>query len=185
MQGKTNPSASTFYKDQFASNTSESAAVKQAPTNWNQPSERQAPLRGSRMHFLFTILKNPQPPPERRKRMSLDDTGVKGPAIWWSQTGSNRRPHACKARALPTELWPQRRNDMVGLGRLELPTSRLSSARSNQLSYKPERCSSELSSSKEERETKTAVIPHDWPDWPFVPSDPIDPNRSSTLKEHP
>ena len=27
---------------------------------------------------------------------------------------------------------------MVGLGRLELPTSRLSSARSNQLSYKPE-----------------------------------------------
>jgi hypothetical protein len=28
-------------------------------------------------------------------------------AGWWSQTGSNRRPHACKARALPTELWPQ------------------------------------------------------------------------------
>jgi hypothetical protein len=28
--------------------------------------------------------------------------------------------------------------EMVGLGRLELPTSRLSSARSNQLSYKPE-----------------------------------------------
>jgi hypothetical protein len=79
------------------------------------------------------------------------------PAAWWSQTGSNRRPHACKARALPTELWPlltptasgrtgcraagsrqRRRESMVGLGRLELPTSRLSSARSNQLSYKPE-----------------------------------------------
>ncbi len=29
---------------------------------------------------------------------------------------------------------------MVGLGRLELPTSRLSSARSNQLSYKPNNC---------------------------------------------
>ena len=28
--------------------------------------------------------------------------------FWWSQTGSNRRPHACKARALPTELWPRR-----------------------------------------------------------------------------
>src|SRR5919204_650310 len=28
-------------------------------------------------------------------------------------------------------------NKMVGLGRFELPTSRLSSARSNQLSYKP------------------------------------------------
>jgi hypothetical protein len=26
--------------------------------------------------------------------------------IWWSQTGSNRRPPACKAGALPTELWP-------------------------------------------------------------------------------
>ena len=66
---------------------------------------------------------------------------------WWSQTGSNRRPHACKARALPTELWPLRRSadveaglKLVGLGRLELPTSRLSSARSNQLSYKPNSC---------------------------------------------
>src|SRR5215813_9919457 len=25
---------------------------------------------------------------------------------WWRRTGSNRRPHACKARALPTELRP-------------------------------------------------------------------------------
>ena len=28
---------------------------------------------------------------------------------WWSQTESNRRPPACKAGALPTELWPQSR----------------------------------------------------------------------------
>jgi hypothetical protein len=34
----------------------------------------------------------------------------------------------------PKRPWPRR---LVGLGRLELPTSRLSSARSNQLSYKP------------------------------------------------
>ena len=27
---------------------------------------------------------------------------------WWSQTGSNRRPPACKAGALPAELWPRR-----------------------------------------------------------------------------
>jgi hypothetical protein len=81
---------------------------------------------------------------------------------WWSQTGSNRRPHACKARALPTELWPPysataqarelvvqirrlarqagRPGDtqcVVGPGRLELPTSRLSGVCSNQLSYRP------------------------------------------------
>ena len=29
-----------------------------------------------------------------------------GPKIWWSQAGSNRRPPACKAGALPAELWP-------------------------------------------------------------------------------
>ena len=55
---------------------------------------------------------------------------------WWSWTGSNRRPPACKAGARPTELQP-RPESLVGLGRLELPTSRLSSARSNQLSYRP------------------------------------------------
>ena len=96
------------------------------------------------------------------------------PKEWWSQTGSNRRPHACKARALPTELWPQRVGSgssvrgeasqgrmaaaprgarslrrrmsppafeailtMVGLGRLERPTSPLSGVRSNHLSYRP------------------------------------------------
>jgi hypothetical protein len=72
-----------------------------------------------------------------------------GLAGWWRQTGSNRRPEACKATALPTELCPQLDQPphgqtskaypiMVGLGGLEPPTSRLSSARSNQLSYRPE-----------------------------------------------
>lgn len=76
-------------------------------------------------------------------RTILGARSVDDQTIWWSQTGSNRRPHACKARALPAELWPrdQKTNahsmSVVGLGRLELPTSRLSSARSNQLSYKP------------------------------------------------
>ena len=98
-------------------------------------------------------------------------------AVWWSQTGSNRRPPACKAGALPTELWPRldlatqagrhlpgvdlraeleapATKRMVGLERFELSTSRLSSARSNQLSYRPGkrgRCPNE------ERETKAAV----------------------------
>ncbi len=35
---------------------------------------------------------------------------------------------------------PIRRRTMVGLGRFELPTSRLSGVRSNQLSYRPESC---------------------------------------------
>ena len=54
---------------------------------------------------------------------------------WWSQAGSNRRPPACKADALPTELWPL--SHLVGLGGLEPPTSPLSGVRSNHLSYRP------------------------------------------------
>src|SRR5271154_4666910 len=37
------------------------------------------------------------------------DKGRKMPPIndiWWSQAGSNRRPLACHASALPAELWP-------------------------------------------------------------------------------
>src|SRR6201985_2180743 len=109
---------------------------------------------------------------------------------WWSQTGSNRRPPACKAGALPAELWPRsaervpvRVRDhrpafakasaghffvraasekVVGLGRLELPTSRLSSARSNQLSYKPsaER-TTRCAGSSEKKEKRRRRVPHD------------------------
>ena len=93
-------------------------------------------------------------------------------AVWWSQTGSNRRPPACKAGALPTELWPRldlgpsrppsrlrsqlkiQPPGMVGLERFELSTSRLSSARSNQLSYRPGKRGGRPN---EERETKAAV----------------------------
>ncbi len=84
-------------------------------------------------------------------------SGTFAPKAWWSQTESNRRPPACKAGALPTELWPQGMNPgnipeigprtctnptgrMVGLGRFELPTSPLSGVRSNQLSYRPTPC---------------------------------------------
>jgi hypothetical protein len=61
---------------------------------------------------------------------------------WWSQTGSNRRHPACKAGALPAELWPhfldnQLQLKLVGPGGLEPPTSRLSGVRSNHLSYGP------------------------------------------------
>jgi hypothetical protein len=44
------------------------------------------------------------PAPVGLRRDSLTRYASEG---WWSQTGSNRRPHACKARALPAELWPR------------------------------------------------------------------------------
>ncbi len=75
-------------------------------------------------------------PDDRRRRFEFPSGCVCGHGRWWRRTGSNRRPHACKARALPTELRPRRaRTDLVGQGGLEPPTSRLSSARSNRLSY--------------------------------------------------
>jgi hypothetical protein len=97
-----------------------------------------------RFHLRIEIVASTRDIKTKQRRIEPDDPG------WWSQTGSNRRPPACKAGALPTELWPRTgthaprrpeprtRESLVGLGRLELPTSRLSSARSNQLSYKPE-----------------------------------------------
>ena len=64
------------------------------------------------------------------------------PARWWSWTGSNRRPPACKAGALPTELQPLSLRlfaamSVVGLDGFEPSTPALSRRCSNQLSYRP------------------------------------------------
>src|SRR6218665_3586350 len=65
-------------------------------------------------------------------------------SVWWRMTGSNRRPPACKAGALPAELipracllsgsgvWP-----LAGLVGLEPTTPALSRRCSDQLSYRP------------------------------------------------
>ena len=50
---------------------------------------------------LRAATRQPSPHPARRAEAGAASKG------WWSQTGSNRRPHACKARALPAELWPR------------------------------------------------------------------------------
>ena len=54
-------------------------------------------------------------------------------------TGSNRRPPACKAGALPAELIPLGFciGSLVGLVGLEPTTPALSTQCSNQLSYRP------------------------------------------------
>ena len=44
---------------------------------------------------------------DRKTQIPPDSVETSAFKPWWSQTGSNRRPHACKARALPTELWPR------------------------------------------------------------------------------
>src|SRR6266700_2774133 len=49
-----------------------------------------------------------------RLRRGCATRSPKGEA-WWSQAGSNRRPLACHASALPAELWPL--NSTVHLGR--------------------------------------------------------------------
>ena len=85
----------------------------------------------------FGIWSTPDPFPSRWKRMRQF-------SIRWSVRGSNPRPPACKAGALPAELTPQNLlglpvtpPDTVGLERFELSTPRLSSVCSNQLSYRP------------------------------------------------
>ena len=72
-----------------------------------------APANGFRHHEaridpLFTMSENTRPPQAVRRRgtrIRCSRTSPSDPG-WWSQTGSNRRPPACKAGALPAELWP-------------------------------------------------------------------------------
>jgi hypothetical protein len=79
------------------------------------------------------------------RRDRTDDLLLAKQALSQLSYGPNRKgPPSLKLRRAtftvrrlacqPKRLWPRR---LVGLGRFELPTSRLSSARSNQLSYKP------------------------------------------------
>src|SRR6185312_7336705 len=50
--------------------------------------------------YFFQIVK------ERELRLPISPLIRKG-SDWWRMTGSNRRPPACKAGALPAELIPQ------------------------------------------------------------------------------
>ena len=97
---------------------------------------------------------------------------------------SKRRESAAVIR-LPTA--DSRLPIMVGLGGLEPPTSRLSSARSNQLSYKPELSSAHKSSppsmiSGGKRDEDGGVPPMRPLTKPLIPSRPIKrPNESQSF----
>ena len=86
---------------------------------------------------------NPQRGIQQQNSLSQSRFGVDSDKNWWRMTGSNRRPPACKAGALPAELIPQTislqtaLSDMVGLVGLEPTTPALSRRCSNQLSYRP------------------------------------------------
>ena len=107
-----------------------------------QPGRTAKPPRFNRA-FTSAKYSLPYPTPVKtcfyaRKRQDLALTPRRQP--WWTQGGSNSRPPACKAGALPTELCaPAPKSvhplELVDPGRFELPTSPLSGVRSNQLSY--------------------------------------------------
>ena len=78
--------------------------------------------------------------------------------------------------------------EVVGLGRFELPTSRLSSARSNQLSYRPDNQPSPIMRPERKRNVDGGVPPMDVIVLRrcalMFPRDPIE-MREAPLKDHP
>ena len=55
---------------------------------------------------------------EARRKLVFSTNDRSTPRYWWSQTGSNRRPPACKAGALPAELWPRMPGRSLNAGHL-------------------------------------------------------------------
>jgi hypothetical protein len=144
--------------------------------------------------------------PIRQRRMCLSWSGLKrrrrrpppwltrGPTANDADQGAPSARRAASATARRAS-WRVPLTKMVGLGRLELPTSRLSSARSNQLSYKPgardrlrrgrtmpedqvrsrrARVSPKETAHPERKRNEDGKVPQKVPDWDLcVPSVPI------------
>lgn len=66
---------------------------------------QRSPIQGAAVS-KWSLTRLPADPKDRGQTNHNVDWQHHEQSEWWSQTGSNRRPHACKARALPTELWP-------------------------------------------------------------------------------
>jgi hypothetical protein len=107
------------------------------PGRWSMRTVLDLHQGRTRSDLLFTMSDNPRPParPEERENPRFTSGRAKlhfwtskkrgsnnrlrdrksancRPPIWWSQTGSNRRPPACKAGALPAELWPPQESEI-------------------------------------------------------------------------
>jgi hypothetical protein len=85
-----------------------SAATHPIDARSSAPRATCVTTRCSERSYLFTMSDIAQPIPGQsaRGRLRKHFSADKQNPGWWSQTGSNRRPPACKAGALPTELWP-------------------------------------------------------------------------------
>jgi hypothetical protein len=57
--------------------------------------------------FIHNVNQQYSATPKVRRRKLCFQVSINGSNEWWRQTGSNRRPEACKATALPTELCPR------------------------------------------------------------------------------
>src|SRR5690349_20223588 len=97
----------------------------------------------------------------------------------------SRTRKAQRAAGAPAAVNPPGPERLVGLGRLELPTSRLSGVRSNHLSYRPERLENSCATRKKEKRRRRH--PASWsltgPD--CSNDEPIGPDDPETLRAHP
>ena len=83
--------------------------LRKHPINQNQSAIRKLWLLFWRLYILHCPnCKRTICPHYIRRQKSADESSSADfwHRSWWSQPGSNRRPLACKASALPAELWP-------------------------------------------------------------------------------
>ena len=128
------------------------------------PTDIKCPARRTRRSQSFSSM--PYRRPRHRKRSAggarrdrTDDLMLAKHALSQLSYGPYQKSgspssKASRSHLAPAEMPATQRLTVVGLGRLELPTSRLSSARSNQLSYKP------LLATNDRRRAKSS---HLWP----------------------
>ena len=82
-----------------------------------RPREAAALCEATTQILFFTMSKMADPEGSETQSLGVTPLPARSPSHpspeWWSQTGSERRPPACKAGALPTELWPQHLTDPI------------------------------------------------------------------------